>query len=244
MISIDINCDVGEEMLNESALFPFISSCNIACGGHIGNKKTIDASIVLAIQHNVKIGAHPSFPDKENFGRKLLEISSQALKESLQNQLDLFLERLSKVNKKLHHIKPHGALYNAIAVDKDLAEIFISCSKNYLNNSFLYVPYQSQIEKVALENSINIKYEAFVDRNYTPDGNLVKRTFKEAVIHQPEKVLEHISLMVKHQKVKTIDKTLFSIQADTFCIHGDNENALAILKYLHKHLITREIAID
>jgi UPF0271 protein len=95
-----------------------------------------------------------------------------------------------------------------------------------------------------LKNNIAIKYEVFADRNYTANGNLVKRTLKEAVIYQPEKVLEHVSYMVKNKKVKTIDETLFSIQADTFCIHGDNENALSILKYLHKHLITKEIAID
>jgi UPF0271 protein len=244
MITVDFNCDVGEGMLHEADLFPFISSCNIACGGHFGDAKTIDKSIALAIKNQVKIGAHPSFPDKENFGRKLLNISKEELKGSLKQQLSLFLDRLLKVNQKLHHIKPHGALYNAVAVDKELANIFFESIQDFLGDSCLYVPFQSQIEKVALENNINIKYEAFADRNYTAKGTLVKRIAENAIIHQPEEVLEHVLFMIHHKQVKTIDKTLFSIQADTFCIHGDHKNALPILQYLHKHLITKEIAID
>lgn len=244
MITIDLNCDVGEGMLYEAALYPYISSCNIACGGHFGNVNTIDESIGLALQNHVKIGAHPSFADKENFGRKLLEISKEALKESLQDQLILFLERLLKVDQNLHHIKPHGALYNAIAVDESLAETFLESIKEFIGNSFLYVPYQSKIEKVALANNFNIKYEAFADRNYTKNGTLVKRILENAVIHQPEKVLEHVLFMVNRKKVKAIDETLLKIKADTFCIHGDNENALSILKYIHQQLRAEGIAIE
>jgi UPF0271 protein len=109
-MNIDINCDVGEGVKNEHLIMPYISSCNIACGGHFGDADSIDKTIQLAIKNNVKIGAHPSFPDKENFGRTLMDISNAFLKNSIQTQINLFLERLSFFNKKLNHIKPHGAL--------------------------------------------------------------------------------------------------------------------------------------
>ena len=130
---IDINCDVGEGLNNEHLLMPYITSCNIACGGHFGDKNTIDETIEIATQNNVLIGAHPSFPDTENFGRKLINISDHAFKESIQNQLNLFMNRLSFFDIKLHHIKPHGALYNAIAVDEKLAILFIHLSSNKTN---------------------------------------------------------------------------------------------------------------
>ena len=132
MKNIDINCDVGEGVGNEHLLMPFISSCNIACGGHFGDINSIDKTIQLAIENKVKIGAHPSFPDTENFGRKLMQISDNNFKMSIQNQLDLFSERLSLYDGKLHHVKPHGALYNAIAVDEKLAKLFVKTIKKLI----------------------------------------------------------------------------------------------------------------
>ena len=233
-MKIDINCDVGEGLQNEHVLMPYISSCNIACGGHFGGEDSIDKTIQLAQLNDVKIGAHPSFPDKENFGRKLMKISDNELKKSIQNQMELFLERLTKVNAELHHIKPHGALYNAIAVDEKLANLFIESIQEYLKDISLYVPYNSVIERVALKEKIKIKYEVFADRNYTDDLKLVSRTNSSALITDKKMVFEHILLMVEHQKVKTISGLLKSIKADTFCVHGDTENAIEIVKYIHQ----------
>ncbi len=244
MIEIDLNCDVGEGIQNESFFFPLISSCNIACGGHFGTSKTIDDAIGLAIKHNVKIGAHPSFPDQENFGRRLIKISNKALSESLETQMEFFLERLAKVNQKLHHIKPHGALYNRIATDTGLAEVFVGSLAKYLKDSCLYVPYQSKIEEVALYNNINISYEAFADRNYTNALRLVDRREKNAVIQEPKKVFEHVYFMLKEHKVVSIEGKKIQIKADTFCIHGDNQNAVAILNDLHRYLIEKGIAVQ
>lgn len=243
-MAIDFNCDVGEGILHEAELFPYISSCNIACGGHFGTSKTIDDSIALAVQYKVKIGAHPSFPDQENFGRKLMQISDQKLSESLQVQMELFLEQLAKANQKLHHIKPHGALYNAIATDENLAELFVNSVKKYLKNSCLYVPFQSKIEKVALQNNINIKYEAFADRNYTKELTLVSRQQENAVIHDPREVFNHVFLMLKESQVKSVEREIIPIKADTFCIHGDNKNAVNILQYLHQQLKDKGVAVQ
>lgn len=235
-MKIDINCDVGEGVENEHLIMPYISSCNVACGGHFGDATTIDSTIKLAIKNKVKIGAHPSFPDKENFGRKLMKISNNDLKTSIQIQLDLFSERIAVFGAKIHHIKPHGALYNAIARDEKLAILFIDITRTYLNNIFLYVPYQSEIEKVALQNNIKIKYEAFADRNYNNDLSLVSRTEKNALLTNKNLVFEHILFMAKYQKVKTFFGLKKEIKADTFCVHSDTENAMEIVKYLYQNL--------
>jgi len=235
-MTIDINCDVGEGVANEYLLMPFISSCNIACGGHFGDVETIDTTIQRAIKNNVLMGAHPSFPDKENFGRKVMDISHRELQKSLENQLDEFVERLSFFNQKLHHIKPHGALYNLIAVDKKYAKIFVDVMHKYLKDVFLYVPYHSVIEKVALENNIKIKYEAFCDRNYNIDLTLVSRTQKNALITNADEVFKHLLLMIRKEKVKTVSGIDKTIKADTFCVHGDTINSLEILKTISKNL--------
>jgi UPF0271 protein len=242
-MKIDINCDVGEGVDNEHLLMPYISSCNIACGGHFGDKNTIDKTIELAVQNNVLIGAHPSFPNKENFGRKLMEMADDDFKESIQNQLNLFLNRLAVFKVKMHHIKPHGALYNAIAVDKDVAVLFIDIIKKYAIDAYLYVPYSSVIEKVALENNIKIKYEAFADRNYNDDLTLVSRAFENAMILDKENVFQHVMRIIKEDKVKTISGKEVQIKATTFCLHGDTKNAIEIAEYVSNNIKNEGIIV-
>lgn len=242
-MQIDINCDLGEGLPNDAELMPYISSCNIACGGHAGTVETIDKTIALALKNKVKIGAHPSYPDKENFGRKLMQISPNELQKSLENQLQLFIDRLKLQNAKLHHIKAHGALYNASAKDKSIAEIIIKSVKSIAENVFLYVPFNSKIEKIAKENNLNIKYEAFIDRNYNENGSLVSRDKENAVITNPKEALQHLLKMVKNQQIQTISGKKITTKADTFCIHGDHKNAIGLLKYLHTELPKKEISI-
>ena len=193
---VDFNCDVGEGIANEHLLMPHITSCNIACGGHFGDENSIDETIQCALKNNVLIGAHPSFSDKENFGRKWIQITNENLSESIQYQMDLFMERMFLNKATLHHIKPHGALYNAIAKDKNIAKIFVNSILKYSRNSFLYVPYKSEIEKVAIKNNIKIIYEAFADRNYNDDLTLVNRTYSNATITDKKKVFQHVSKIV------------------------------------------------
>jgi UPF0271 protein len=229
---IDINCDVGEGIENEHLLMPYISSCNIACGGHFGDEKSMDKTISLALKNKVLIGVHPSFPDTKNFGRMLMQISDEKLQKSIQNQLDIFLERMQLQNAILHHIKPHGALYNAIAVDEHLATIFVNSILKYSKNVFLYVPYQSVIEKVALKNNINILYEAFADRNYNDDLTLVNRNQSNAIITDKKAVFKHVSKMFFDGKVTSISGVEIPIKVNTFCVHSDTENALEIVESL------------
>ncbi len=240
---IDINCDVGEGVENEHLLMPFLSSCNIACGGHFGDEQTIAASIQLAKQNQIKIGAHPSFPDKANFGRKVINISSEELQKNLEQQLILFKNIAQKNTVKVHHVKPHGALYNLIAKNRDTAIIVVSAIKKCFEDVKLYVPYNSVIEKVAIDNGLQIVYEAFADRNYNADLSLVSRSQKNAVISSPTEVGKHVLQMIQNEKVLTVDKTNVKIKAATFCVHGDTPNALEILKELTQFLKNQEIKI-
>ncbi|MBT5645156.1 MAG: 5-oxoprolinase subunit PxpA [Polaribacter sp.] len=244
MNTIAINCDVGEGVSNEHLLMPYISSCNIACGGHYGDVKTMDNTIAIAIENNVLIGAHPSFPDKENFGRKILKMTPEALQKSIESQLQLFKSRLDLVGAKMNHIKPHGALYNLITVDVATAKIFLKAIDKYAKSVFLYVPYNSVIARLAIEKNIRVVYEVFADRNYNSDLSLVSRNQENALITDAVAVFKHVVHMYQHQEVIAISGEKKPIIADTFCVHGDQEKALSILIYLSEHLKKQGIAIE
>ena len=241
MLTIDINCDVGEGIDNEESLMPYISSCNIACGAHAGNVEIIDRVINIARRHQVKVGAHPSFPDRENFGRKIMDIPWDALTVSLIQQIQRMQARLG--GERLHHIKAHGALYNASVVDHDIANVIVQAVKTTAANTLLYVPCNSVIEQVALQHQLNIKYEVFADRNYRDDLRLIPRAQSNAVITNKEEVIDHLSRMVIDRQVKTVSDRLMPIKAETGCVHGDNEAALEIVKYIHQKMPQRGVAI-
>lgn len=240
---IDINCDVGEGIGNEEDLFPIISSCNIACGGHAGDVGTMASIVQLAKEHRVKIGAHPSYPDRENFGRVSIPMATMELQKSIGHQMDTFMEVLRTCHGNLHHIKPHGALYNDVAKDEVLAQCLLNAIQPYKDASFLYVPYNSVIAKLAGEQGFKIKWEAFGDRNYNEDLSLVSRMYPNAMIEEPEAVMNHISFMVRESHVMTVTNEKVKILADTFCIHGDTASALEILMYLSERLPLQNIAI-
>jgi len=236
MNKININCDVGEGINNEADLMPYINSCNIACGGHAGNVESMNLVVELAIKNNVKIGAHPSYPDKENFGRKTMVIESNTLKISIQNQVNSLLEVLSKNGAKLNHIKPHGALYNDIAKNKELAIVFLDAILPFKNSIKLYVPFNSEIEKNAIKEGFLVVYEAFADRNYNNDLSLVSRQNNNAIISNPAIIFKHVSEMLDTNKVTTILGEKVPIKASTFCVHSDTNNAVQIVKYLHQKI--------
>lgn len=236
LFTIDINCDVGEGIGNELALMPIISSCSIACGGHAGNNTTIKETIELALLHRVHIGAHPSYPDRENFGRKEVDIPFGELQQSIENQINTLQYELRKSVATMNHVKAHGALYNKAAVDAETAKCLINAVKNTTKDIWLYALYESVLAKLALENGLRVRYEAFIDRNYNTDLTLVSRSEPNAVITDPKKVLKHLLRMITKHSVKTISGEKVDIKAETFCIHGDNPNAIRILNYLSKKL--------
>lgn len=241
--SIDINVDVGEGIGNESLLMPYVSSCNIACGGHAGNSKTMRKVVKLAKQHRIKIGAHPSFPDVENFGRKPIDMPCVALFASLKEQITNLMTIVQEENTLLHHVKPHGALYNMAVTDVKIATAIVEVMKSFALPIKLYVPYKSVIETLALQNNIPITYEAFADRNYNDDLSLVSRSENNALIHDSDVMFEHVLHMINKHKVKTITGAEVAIEAETFCVHGDHLHAAELLKKLRMNLETIGIKI-
>lgn len=241
--TIDINADVGEGIGNEPTLMPYLSSCNIACGGHAGTIETMRAAVTLAKQYGVKIGAHPSFPDAEHFGREPMDISFAALFISIQKQIDSLMHVLHEEHLNLNHVKPHGALYNLAANDEKIAMVIIEAMKRFMLPVKLYVPYKSVIADLAIQNNIPIVYEVFADRQYNNDLTLVSRKDKNALIHDPKVLVEHVYNMVVNQKVKTLSGEEVSIIAETCCVHGDNPDAINLLKNLRRYLEDKDMDI-
>lgn len=234
--AIDINVDVGEGIGNEAQIMPHITSCNIACGAHAGDLEIMQAVVKLAKQHRVKIGAHPSFPDKDNFGRVKMDMSCAALFTSIKQQIQALQDVLNNENTMLHHIKPHGALYNLAAVNAKIANVIIEVMKSLVLPIKLYVPYKSVIAHLAIKNNIAITYEAFADRNYNANLTLVARQENNALITDKEAMFNHVYKMISEQKVKTIQGSEVEILAETFCVHGDSPNAVVLIESLKEKL--------
>ncbi len=241
--AIDINCDLGEGIADDAQLMRYISSCSIACGGHAGDETTMRNALQLAKKHQVGAGAHPSYPDKEHFGRKTIPISLDELGASLMGQM----QRLSSIAKKLdvqiHHVKPHGALYDQATKDRSIAGIVVKAMKEVLPDARMYAPFRSWLAQEAIENKVEVTLEAFADRNYEDDLSLVRRSNPKAIIDTPEDVLAHLLTMVQYHKVRSINGKLVPIRANTFCVHGDHQNTIEVLRYLSSELSKNNIQI-
>lgn len=242
--SIDINCDLGEGVGNDAQLMPYLSSCNIASGGHAGDDESMRTTIKLAIENGTKIGAHPSFPDRENFGRTEMDLPNNELTTIIIEQIVRLKILTEEAGGKLNHVKPHGALYNMAAINDSTAEAVLDAMVSFDEKLILYVPYGSVIAKKALARHIPIKYEVFADRNYNDNLTLVSRKLDNAVLINPNQILEHVTRMIKEKKVQTITGGLFTIEAGTLCVHGDNPHALEIVSHLSRQLKTANISIE
>ncbi len=241
---IDINCDLGEGIGNDALIMPFLSSCNIACGAHAGSDEVIKKTIALAIRNKTRIGAHPSFPDRENFGRNEMHLPSGQLTQVLLEQISAVKKLSDQAGAKLFHVKPHGALYNMAAVNEQTAQAVIDSIAGFNDELFLYAPFGSVIARMAADQKIPVKFEVFADRNYNDDLTLVSRKQSNAVLHEPDQIAEHVIGMITQQKVKTIGGKMASIRADTVCIHGDNPNAVAIVTFLARKLKSAGINVE
>jgi UPF0271 protein len=231
---LNINCDLGEGLNNEHLIMPLINSCNIASGGHAGNTKNMIECVEISIRCNVEIGAHPSYPDRLNFGRKKMEISKPELSYSIITQIESLETIASSYGKKLHHIKAHGALYNEMISDIDLADFYLDTIKEYKSKYSIYIPYKSEIEKLASKRGFDIIYEVFGDRNYNDNLSLVSREKENALINDPKEVINHLTSIIESNAVKTISGDTREIKFDTICIHSDTNNSIQILKEINK----------
>ena len=240
---IDLNCDAGEGVGNEDSLFPLISSCSIACGGHSGNEASIRKTIGLALKHNVRIGAHPSYPDRENFGQESLEMDIGELMDSLGKQLYTFREIAKDMEAPFHHIKAHGALYNDLARGGFLADQYLTLLKPYLQEVRLYGPCGSNFIQMAISRGFKVWREAFIDRAYESDGSLVSRKKPGSVFTAPESVFKQLKTMVLEGQIRSVDGDYIKMRPQTYCLHGDTPNAVEILMYLSNALSKAQISI-
>lgn len=229
---MDINCDLGEGIGNDDQIMPFISSCNIACGVHAGNLNMMRSTVLLAKKYNVKVGAHPSFNDRENFGRKEMFIPKNILRSQIINQIISLKEITDNEGIELNHLKPHGALYNMASKYNEIAMAVIESVQHFDKELLLYVPYGSLIARKAREANVPVLYEAFADRTYDNNLNLVPRTEKGAFINDLDIVFERVQQMIEKGTVISNTGKEIKIKVDTICVHGDNPNATEIVKKL------------
>ena len=233
----DLNCDLGESfgayaMGNDEAIMPYISSANIACGFHAGDPLVMAKTIQLALQHGVGIGAHPGFPDLAGFGRRNMQMSPAELHAAILYQAGALKSMTEALGGRLQHVKPHGALYNAAAVNFEIAKTIAEAVKKLDGSLILVCPAHSEMERAAKSVGLSVTFEVFADRAYNDDGTLVSRNIPGAVIHDPAELNERILRFIKEQVVVSVSGKVIPIQADTICIHGDNSMALQFVQSL------------
>jgi len=236
MLICDLNCDMGEGIGNDEAIMPYITSANISCGFHAGNGDVIRHTIMLAVKHNVLVGAHPSFRDKENFGRKEMYLGHDKLYAIVLEQLiklDLILKEKGAT---LHHVKPHGALYNMAAKDKAIAATIALAVKDFNEDLVVYGLSNSYSISEAKALGLKTANEVFADRTYQNDGSLTPRSNPNAFIEDEEQCIEQVMQMIKQGTVTTTSGKVIPIIADTICIHGDGKHAVSFAKKIHEAL--------
>ena len=247
-MEININCDLGESSKlhsteNDPLLLKIVNSANIACGYHAGDKPTMEKTIEISKKNNVSIGAHPSFNDPENFGRKRLNLSSMEIKKLVIDQIDILSEIANKAGMLVTHVKPHGALNNMACENYDLAKT-ISESIIQVDKELIFlVPTGSQMEKAGKKLGMKIAAEIFADRNYEDDGNLISRSKENAMITDPKIAKKHVIKMVENQALNCYSGKKIPCEIDSVCVHGDGDNAVSIAKEIKEGLIKSGIIL-
>lgn len=242
-MQVDLNCDLGEGMNTDEQIIPLISSANIACGFHAGDVDTMKRTIACCLQHGVAIGAHPSWPDKENFGRKEMRLSTGELATILTEQLNILSQLAKEQGSKLHHVKPHGALYNQSAKDKTIAATIAKAVKDFDASLVLFGLSGSYSITEAEKLGLKTASEVFADRTYLDDGSLTPRFQPNALIEDESKAVEQALQMITQQTVTSTTGKNISLIADTICIHGDGANAVAFAKAISLALKQNHIDI-
>ncbi|MBI3481743.1 MAG: LamB/YcsF family protein [Bacteroidetes bacterium] len=242
-MTIDLNCDMAEGVGNEAELMPWISSANIACGYHAGNEELMKSTIELCQKYHVAVGAHPSFHDWENFGRTNMNLPSEQVYQIIAEQLQIIHKIAKQLGVQLHHVKPHGALYNMAAQDSALARDIVKAVKDFDDRLILYGLSQSAMIEEAQKLKLKTANEVFADRTYQPDGSLTPRTKPNALINDETQALHQAIRFVKEGKVTCISGEQIYLKADTICLHGDGAHAVSFAKLIHTRLLEEGIKI-
>ncbi|HAX69823.1 MAG TPA: LamB/YcsF family protein [Anaerolineae bacterium] len=230
-MKIDLNCDLGEGVGNDEAIMPYITSANIACGFHAGDEKTMRETLRLAKRFGVNAGAHPSWNDRENFGRREMSASSEEVEKVVFEQIQILAGIAKEEGVTLTHVKPHGALYNQSAKDVELAKAIAWVVKSISVDLILVGLAGSRSIEAGREMGLRVASEGFPDRGYNADGSLISRLLPGALIEAPEDVARHAIELVKMGRL------------DTLCLHGDHPNAAANAKLLRDVLLKNGVEI-
>ncbi len=236
---IDINCDMGEStdavtLKNDEEILDYVTSINIACGYHAGNHTIMHNTVRNAIRKNVQIGAHPGYPDLEGFGRRNMNVSAQEIYNMIVYQVGA-LEAFVAVEKgTLHHVKPHGALYNQSANNREKATAVVNAVYDLNPAYILYCLAGSEMVTIAKEKGLTVYEEVFSDRNYNEDGTLVSREEANALIQTEEEMLVHVKNILTSNEVMSVQQKKIKISAQTICIHGDGPHALGYAKQIYE----------
>ncbi len=234
MAAIDLNSDLGEGVGDDTAMFGIVTSANVACGGHAGDDESMRACVALAIEHGVSLGAHPSYPDREGFGRRAVEIDASELRDEILRQIEALAAIATRAGTRIRYLKPHGALYNRIAVDPVQADAVALAAKDAALP--LLGLAGSAIHTAADRHGVAFFREAFADRAYLPDRTLAPRSTEGAVITDPLVAAERAVRMAVDGRVETLDGTLVRVEVDSLCVHGDSPGAVAMAAAVRERL--------
>lgn len=250
MLKIDINCDMGESsslwdhsLERDLSILPYISSVNLACGYHAGDPHIMHTMVEAAMKAGIAIGAHPSFPDRENFGRTDMHLPPEKIYDIILYQLGGLNAFLQVNGASLHHVKPHGALYNMAAKDPVLAKAIADAVYDFDGSLILYGLSGSELIGMGRHDFLATCSEVFADRTYQDDGSLTPRSHPEALLKTQEEAVKQVLQMVKEQSVRSLSGNIVSVKAETICIHSDGAHAPEFAKAIHEALINAGIAV-
>jgi UPF0271 protein len=235
-LTVDLNADLGEGSGHDDELFELVSSANVATGFHAGDSDAMHAAISGAKNHGVAVGAHPSFFDRENFGRKELKVSNQEVFDAVAYQLGVFQAIASALGARPNHVKPHGALYNMAVRDIQLADAIARAIESVDPKLILFAPDKSELARGGKAHGLQIAREIFADRNYLNDGWLVPRTRPDALLHDPKEAAERVLRMLREGKVRSVEGRDIEVRGETICVHGDTPGAVEFARELRKRL--------
>ncbi len=242
-MTIDLNADLGEGCEFDVELMSIVSSCNIACGGHAGDRRSMAATVDLAVANEVAIGAHPGYPDRPGFGRTSHFQCGDKLHKSLIKQIDVFQEIVRSAGRFVTHVKPHGALYNDAAADQSLARVVVQAAHYVCDKAAIIGPPKSELERAAAEENMIFIAEAFVDRAYSADGSLVPRGEPNAVHADMNTITTQAVTLATKNRLTAENGEILTVRADTLCIHGDTENAAEIGRAVRDVLLASGVSI-
>jgi len=242
-MKIDLNADLGEGCGNDSALMPLITSANIACGFHAGDAQTMRESVRLALAHGVAIGAHPSFPDRENFGRTAMPLPPDTVYAQTLYQIGALAAIVHAEGGVMTHVKPHGMLYNQAAKQPPLADAIARAVQSLDPGLILVGLAGSEMIRAGERYGLATREEVFADRGYLADGSLVPRSEPGALIDDDDEAVSRTLEMVLNGRVQSRDGVWATVNAQTVCLHGDGAHALAFARRLREAFLARNIDV-